>query len=120
VIQVVTALGMVQPARLEKKDSKDTETWFFDGLMFYGLMFCVLWAAMTMPWTAVSAVKRWMKGREAAEDNAMRLIPAGGPGLRARVMELTSDTDENYGSGRPKRNLELEPAALAAGLTKTE
>ena len=46
-----------------------------------------------------SAVKRWMKGREAAEDNAMRLIPAGGPGLRARVMELTSGADENYGSG---------------------
>eukprot|EP00435_Cladocopium_sp_Y103_P030112 s1954_g7.t1 len=69
VIQVMTALGMVQPVKAEKKGNEDTGSW-----LFYGLMFCVLWTMMTMAWTVISAVRGWMKspkkGSETVEDRS--------------------------------------------------
>lgn len=67
VIQVMTALGMVQPAKAEKKPTEDTDTW-----VFYGLMFCVLWTMMTMAWTAISAVRGWMKSPKKGSETEER------------------------------------------------
>ena len=86
----------------------------------------------SMGWCSVSCGPRWQcRGRQQRSEEVERQGSCGGQcdetdtGWRSRTESQGDGADERYRRklwfwGRPKRNLELEPAALAAGLTKTE
>ena len=97
VIQVMTALGMVQPAKAEKKTAEDTDTW-----VFYGLMFCVLWTMMTMVWTAISAVRGWMKSPKKSSETEEGKSQCVRGGVQEKKQNLRQRGVKESAKAKPK------------------
>ena len=59
VVQVLMALGLVQPAKAEGEAQDDNGSW-----MRYGLAFCVMWTIITMVWAVTSQLRSWFCSSE--------------------------------------------------------
>ena len=105
-VQVMTALGLVQPVKAVKQGQEDESSW-----VAWGMMFCVVWTIITMIWTAISAVRGLVKSmKKKGGKPVMEVQRIDGHGKAKRKGKTKTSGSESDSTQRVWKGSEAESA----------